>query len=415
MASNFIRIPLGGNAFLETDASGGVITDRSITAWHDPSAVFGIYVRFRRPVSFTAALRMRPQTKPAKVRLSLGEITREAEIPEGAHEVSFGDYTFPREGYARFALSGVEKSGNLFASPTDLVLYGVSPDDADAYVPPEERNNFYWTRRGPSVHCSYDITGFGDVEWFYNEVTVPEGFDPLGTYAMAVGFSGGYFGMQTNEADVRRILFSVWSPHVTDDPTAIPENRRVRCTAKGPRTHVGEFGGEGSGGQSYVTYPWKTGEKQRFLVRVRPDGHGATEFTAFYFFDDTGRFELVASFLRPETDTWFASPHSFLENFWDTNGYLTRKAVFSNAWARTVDGRWIAPEKIRFTGDNTARHAWRKDYNGGLAPDGSFILQNGGFFDEHETLDTVFTRDTSGMTPPDFDPNALLAAYPNLQ
>ena len=407
MTDNLIRIPLGGNAFLESTASGGIVTERGITNWHDPRAVFGIYIRLRSASRFRAAIRMRPQTREATLRLTCGSRTLEAAVPEGASEVSFGDFETTAPGYVRFELSGVSKSGNLFASPTELVLYGITPEIADAYVPPEERNNYYWTRRGPSVHGTYDLSEIGETEWFYNEATVPAGFDPIGTYAMAIGFRGGYFGMQTNSPTQRRILFSIWSPHVTDDPNSVPENRRVICTAKGERTHVGEFGGEGSGGQSYVTHPWETGVTQKFLVRAHPDGEGRTEFSAWYYFHDLGRFGLVASFLRPETDTRIVSPHSFLENFIDTNGHLRRMACFTNAWA-FKDGRWIAPRRIRLTVDNTARQKWRLDCDGSLSPDGTFTLANGGFSDAYTEPGTIFERDVSRMTPPDFDPNDLL-------
>ena len=36
-------------------------------------------------------------------------------------------------------------------------------------------------------------------EYFYNEVTVPDGYDPPTSYIMAVGFTNkGYFGIQVN-------------------------------------------------------------------------------------------------------------------------------------------------------------------------------------------------------------------------
>ena len=408
MTASPIRVPLGGNAFLETPSAGGAVTAGGITNWHDPSSVFGIYVRLRAPASFDVSLRMLPQPAPAVVRLSFGSDSRLVRIEKGAEEFFVGRFTAVWSGYARFELTGVEREGNLFASPTELILGGMPEDNAESYVPVTERENYYWTRRGPSVHGSYDIRNMGDVEWFYNEAVVPEGFDPLGTYAMAIGFRGGYFGMQTNGPDVRKILFSVWSPHETDNPAEIPENRRVVCLAKGERTHVGVFGGEGSGGQSYIVHPWKTGVKQKFLVRIRPDGEGRTAFTAYYCFDDTGKFGLVASFLRPETSSWFAFPHSFLENFYDKNGWQPRQAIFSNAWAYTTEGKWIAPERILLSGDNTAKRAWRMDYDGGVREDGGFYLKNGGFFSRHAELGTVFTRRTDGMMPPAEKPEDLI-------
>jgi hypothetical protein len=35
-----------------------------------------------------------------------------------------------------------------------------------------------------------------EIEWFYSELTVPEGSDVIGSYFMANGFSEGYFGIQ---------------------------------------------------------------------------------------------------------------------------------------------------------------------------------------------------------------------------
>ncbi len=392
MTEQRLRVPLGGCAFLESPSSGGAVTERGITNWHDPSARFGVYLSFVRPVRFRVRLSMRPQTRPSRLRLTACGSVLEADVPEGASEICFGELEAARPGYTRFGLSGVRKSGNLFASPTELILEGVGPEDAAGFIPSGERENYYWARRGPSVHATFDTEEPGGAEWFYHEAAVPVGLDPAGTYAMAVGFRGGYFGIQVNSETERRILFSVWSPQETDDPGSIPENRRVICLSKNPRTHVGEFGGEGSGGQSYVVYPWESGVRHRFLVRALPDGMGRCAFSAYFFFPDTGRFEEIATFLRPETDFRLLSPHCFLENFHDTAGWMPRQAVFSHPWACTADGRWFPPSRLRFTGDATARRGWRLDFDGRLGEDGSFTLKNGGFFDGHTPHGTVFTR-----------------------
>ena len=47
-----------------------------------------------------------------------------------------------------------------------------------------------------------------DVAGFYCEVTAVE--DPLRTFSMACGWHRGYFGMQVNSPNERRIIFSVW-------------------------------------------------------------------------------------------------------------------------------------------------------------------------------------------------------------
>jgi hypothetical protein len=60
----------------------------------------------------------------------------------------------------------------------------------------EDYHFFHWGSRGPSVHLNYESPENTDIEWFYNEVTVPEGEDIIGSYFMANGFAEGYFGIR---------------------------------------------------------------------------------------------------------------------------------------------------------------------------------------------------------------------------
>jgi hypothetical protein len=67
-----------------------------------------------------------------------------------------------------------------------------------AYVPNNTGNNFYWGRRGSSASISMNISGANNINYFYSEIYVPKGFDPVGSYYMANGFSQGYMGIQVN-------------------------------------------------------------------------------------------------------------------------------------------------------------------------------------------------------------------------
>ena len=127
----------------------------------------------------------------------------------------------------------------------------------------------YWGRRGPSVHLGYALPE-GDTEWFYNEITVPKEGETMHSYYMAAGFGEGYFGMQYNSPTERRILFSVWSPFDTQNPKEIPDDQKIKLLRQGKDVHIGEFGNEGSGGQSYLKYPWKAGNTYKFLMQIRP-------------------------------------------------------------------------------------------------------------------------------------------------
>ncbi len=100
---------------------------------------------------------------------------------------------------------------------------------------------------------------------------------------------------------------------------------------------TGEFGNEGSGGQSYRVYNWKAGHKYRFLLGAKPSDNNSTDYTAYFFAPEIGKWELIASFRRPKTTTYVTHPYSFLENFMTEMGQFTRKATYRNQWLRNTD------------------------------------------------------------------------------
>lgn len=277
------------------------------------------------------------------------------------------------------------------------MLKGSAVTPSTTYVKDNEGSFFYWGRRGPSVHLRYDLGDHQELEYFYSEVKVPEGNDVIGSYYMANGFADGYFGFQVNGESERRILFSVWSPFRTDDPKSIPPEDRVILVEKGEGVYTGEFGNEGSGGQSYLRFPWKAGTTYGFLLRAQPDGTSTT-YTAWFYSPETGRWNLIAGWRRPKKSVYLSSLYSFLENFIPESGNRERRAYFGNAWVRDINGRWMELTRATFTGDNTARKNYRKDYGGGVDGD-AFYLRNCGFFSDFTTLDQLFVRPAMGKPP----------------
>ncbi len=283
------------------------------------------------------------------------------------------------KGYHRIELRGITKSGSTYANVAELKLRSKTDKLDVNYVKDNVDNRFYWGRRGPSVHLNYELPAGAEAEYFYNELTVPVGQDPEGSYFMATGFGEGYFGMQVNGPEERRVLFSVWSPYHTDRPAEIPESERIVLLKKGEGVHAGEFGDEGSGGQSYLKTNWKAGKTYGFLLKGTPDGEGNTVYTAWFYDPDAGNRQLIASFKRPKTDHYLSRLHSFLENFEDQNGYLGRKCLYSNTWCMDKNGHVFPLTKARFTGDDIAKRGYRLDYEGGTEKN-AFYLRNGGFF-----------------------------------
>ncbi|MGO1520723.1 MAG: DUF3472 domain-containing protein [Sphingobacterium sp.] len=375
---------LSGNAFITEKGSDltASIESEGLIKWTNETTVISTYVRVARPGNLRIHL-------PEDVISSNQKSTISVRVNEGQKqtvEIS-GDQNTPYDlgqfevdtGYVKIDLQGVERSANTYAEIPALLVSGEAPGDDLLYS--TDSNYFYWARRGPSCHLAYTVPTDQAISYFYSEINVPKNQDPIGSYFMANGFGQGYFGIQVNAENERRVLFSVWSPFETDDPNAIPDEKKIVLNKKGPNVYTGEFGNEGSGGQSYLIYPWESEKTYRFLLRGEPDGDGKTDYTAWFHSPDENQWLLIASFKRPETDTHLTRFHSFLENFNPNQGYLGRQANYLNQWVRTADGEWIKVSEAKFTVDATYADNQRIDAMGGTS-DAGYFLRNGGFFSD---------------------------------
>lgn len=387
-----LKIGLSGNGYVTRHHDGAQITEKGLEDWTNRKSIVSIYFYVQHATSADLSLYAKGQSeikvvygkKSFKVHLQSEEF---AKIPVGSIDI-------PEAGYVRIDLQGISKKGNDFGEIEQLIV-----DNASSKCNYVKDFSDYWGRRGPSVHLMYPMPTKGDIEWFYNEVTVPKEGEVMYSYYMANGFREGYFGMQYNSPTERRILFSVWSPFNTEDPKLIPDSLKIKMLRRGEGVHIGEFGNEGSGGQSYLNYPWKAGKTYKFLTQIHPDGNGNTIYTAYFYATDEKSWKLIASFLRPQTDTWYQQPHSFLENFSPEQGYLSRNVSFGNQWVRSKDGKWTRLTVAVFTHDETASAKVRLDYQGGNTNDNRFYLKMGGFFNESVPMGTRFYCRPTGEEP----------------
>jgi hypothetical protein len=311
-----------------------------------------------------------------------------------------GRIEVPQAGYVRVDLQGSDRQGASFAEIRDLLITSETEGLTVDYVRSNEGNMFYWGRRGPSVHLRYETPRETELQYAYSEITVSPGKDPIGSYFMAIGFGEGYFGIQVNSPRERRVLFSVWSPFRTDNPRDIPPEQRITTLASGPEVRIGEFGNEGSGGQSILIYPWRAGTTYCFLTEVRPDGQGATIYTSWFRDKEAEPWRLIASFRRPQTDTYLRGFHAFLENFSPATGHIQRQAAYGNVWVCDAQGVWSECTAARFSVDATGGGRHRLDFTGGAEGD-HFFLRNCGFFNATGRPGDTFRRTSTANAQPD--------------
>ena len=175
---------------------------------------------------------------------------------------------------------------------------------------------------------------------------------------------------------------------------------QVKMLRRGENVHIWEFGNEDPSYQSYLRYNWKAGNTYKFLTQIKPTGDGSTIYTSYFYATDENKWLLIASFSRPQTDTYYKRAHSFLENFSPDQGYITRKVYFGNQWYRTKSGKWIAGENSSFTNDATAQAGVRLDYKGGYnSEENKFLLQNCGFFSDSTPFGEKFVLKPSNNQP----------------
>ena len=396
-----LSIPVAGNSWVVNNQEGSekIITSKGIINWSKKNDIIRTYFLVSKSGKLELAIRAKTVSGKSVVSISVDGESRDLTITGNSFQkLEAGSFTLNSTGYHTIDIRGISKEGPVFAEITDFIISGQVTDDKVYFV----KDDFYFGRRGPSVHLKYEIPPeVFDIVWFYNELTIPEGNDVQGSYFMANGFGEGYFGIQVNSSTERRILFSVWSPWKTDNPGEIPEDYKIKLLKKGPDVITGEFGNEGSGGQSYRKYYWKAGNTYRFLLQGKPSENGSTDYTAWFFAPEINSWELIASFRRPKTSTYLNNLHSFLENFIPETGNIERKGNWGNQWVCNSSGKWTELTKAKFTADATARKEARLDYSGGIE-NGLFYLRNCGFFNDNTVINSTFSRPGTG-TPPDID------------
>ncbi len=391
------RIPTAGNSWIINNGhyiSSDIITAKGIRNWKTKKQIIRTFFHINKTGQIALGLSIRVSSGTSKIKVTLGNQSTEIALRNTEFkDVFIGNFQIKVPGYYFVDIEGLDKSGDFYADVDDILLGDLNKSEIN-FV----RDEFYWGRRGPSVHLNYEIPDdIENIEWFYSEILIPAGQDIMGSFFMANGFSEGYFGIQVNSPRERRVLFSIWSPYKTDSPDEIPEEYKIKLLKKGSGVISGEFGDEGSGGQSYKVFKWKTDVKYGFLVQAKPLDDNSTDYTAYFYDSEVNSWSLIAKFKRPKTNTYLKKLHSFLENFIPEQGVYERKGLYSNQWVYNSSG-WHELNRVKFSADNTARKQNRLDYSGGVEKN-KFYLRNCGFMNNHTPIGISFERDKTGIKP----------------
>ncbi|GGF18295.1 DUF3472 domain-containing protein [Echinicola rosea] len=305
-------------------------------------------------------------------------------------EIIFDTIQVAQTGFYRFELSPISKSGSEVAEVERFVFRTESGSARYAH----------WLS-SPSVHLSFKPGDqvSRDYDWLYGQINVPQGYDPMYTFYMCIGFYRGYFGIQVNSATERRVLFSVWdSSDVPDDREDVDPEDLVTLIDKGDQVHAGGFGNEGTGGQSYWKYPWETAVPVKFIMNVRRNNDNTVLLSAWFMDVESEGWKYMATWKAPQEQRYFDGFYSFLENFGNRNGQKVRMAEYYNMWGKEVGGSWINFNRATMTHTDGVPEG-RDDYAGGLLDGASqrFYMSSGGY--THADEQAVSTATASANAP----------------
>lgn len=158
-----------------------------------------------------------------------------------------------------------------------------------------------------------------------------------------------------------------------DNPNDVPEEERTKLVKLGKDARSGRFGGEGTGGQSFVDYPWAIGENMRFLVCVKKWGN-SRKSAVITLIIKAGPGILFPNGKRIPRKRNFPFSVGFVEDFMRNfeSAKKARGAFFGPSFAYK-DGKWHPNTCVTFTGDPTPS----TNVMANIQPDGSVLLQTG--------------------------------------
>lgn len=368
---------------------------KGLVNWTDLNQSIHFYPYFKKTGEVKLYLRIKTSSFSTNLDVIFAGKTKNVVIKRylGYEKILVGTFNVKDTGYLQVSILCNKKTGKEIASIKSILFEGAAAKDL--HFNKKERRN------AASVHLKYPVPDSLKVYQFYTTINIPEGNDQLYSYYMATGFKRGYFGMQVNSENERRVIFSVWDAgKEAIDRNKVPDSNKVQLMAKGIDVVSNDFGNEGTGGHSHWVYPWRTNTNYGFLVNAVPDSAtNSTIYTGYFHIPETNLWKLIASFKAPRDGNTLKGLYSFVENFIGVNGNLKRQAIFKNQWMQVDRGEWKELNEATFSYDATGRAGDRLDYNA-MVNNSEFILENGGFTKSNISYGKVLKKNSDTLSKP---------------
>jgi len=263
----------------------------------------------------------------------------------------------------------------------------------------------------PAVHLWFDAPDGKGMEYFYQEVTVPTGCDPLYTYFMVIGWNrtgdgygaGGYCGLQTtgDAHGGRPLLYSVWN---TEDRPNSDTAYWATVYKAGEEAIVQDyrFDHEGSGVTTWnENIQWQNDTTYCFLVHFYPScqTEGSTDtatdttfFGLYWKKKSEAQWHLQAIVVSPHNGIAPAGTYAFIEDWSEETGDALRQARYANQWLKPLGGGW----QEALTATATSGSATGRTDRDARADGNGYVIRAGGRTPGNVPDYLPLTREPSG-------------------
>jgi len=396
-------VPVSGNSFITIDKGSktAIITNSHLGNWTNPNTVISTYFRVSKKGKLNIGLKasVNPKGSTSVIKVVVNGVEKKVTL-EGAEskEYNAGEFQISTPGYVKVDIQGVEKTGGYFADVTDITFSGEAATGENIFA---NNPNYYKNiRKGPSTDLYFNIPQ-EEVNYFYSEIVIPE--DNPSIAFSPFNYNKSIFLVSSGTGKEKTIYFEVKN-EFSKDSSKIPEDHKTKLIKKGDDVSVSESSdGVSVLNRGTLKYNWEAGKVYKFLVKVKPDGAGNLDYTAWFSPSEESSWRLIVSFKKHTAKVSdIKKIYSFLENSYPDHGYMSRKVECKNLWVRTKSEKWIPITKANFESYNSnVIYKQRTDAIAGVIKDG-FFLQNGGFFNDIVKPGTTFSIPES-TTPPDID------------
>jgi len=201
-ANQSINITLGANAWVTSNlvnATETINTSNGLINWKKPETIVSVYFYVIKPglinVSMVCYI---PSPLQSVIKLTIDNTTLQATITGNqSHLVYIGQFSIQRPRYVKTDMQGVNKTGTEFGRVSNLTISGELVDSQSiGYIPDQPVSSVYWRRR-PALDV-WQTPPSRQFDYFYQEISIVPGYDPVGSYFVSIGWNNGYFGMEVS-------------------------------------------------------------------------------------------------------------------------------------------------------------------------------------------------------------------------